>query len=144
MGNYNASGLVVSDSTLNRVFIFGQTSAQSGSSDYTIDSFDQKAFALVSSITLNNLSGSPFSMVRWANSGLALLTTNGLLYIVQDSTFISSAPAPSVRKASIPENVKMLWKRPSKLAIGQAIRRRAPSAAGQNPFTQPRTTLGIE
>jgi IPT/TIG domain len=135
VGTYNASGLLVPDSTLNRVFIFGQTNSQSGTNNFTIESFDQKALTPVSSITLNGLSGSPFSMVRWGNSGLAVLTTNGLLYIVQDSTFVSSSNAPNVGQALTRENVKMLWNKPSKLAISQALRQRGASAAGQNPFT---------
>ncbi|MES2220405.1 MAG: hypothetical protein V4587_05500, partial [Acidobacteriota bacterium] len=38
VGSYNASGLVAPDSSLNRVFILGQTTAQANSNSYTIDS----------------------------------------------------------------------------------------------------------
>ena len=115
MGNYNASGIVVPDSTLNRVFIFGQTTAQSGTNNFTVESFDEKAFTPVSSMTLSGLYGSPFSMIRWGTSGLAVLTTNGVLYMVQDAAFVSSVPVSSAAKASRQENVRRLWKKPSKL-----------------------------
>lgn len=135
VGSLNASGLVAPDATLHRVFILGQTSAQSGSDNYTVESFDDKAFTPVSSLTLNSISGAPFSMVRWGNSGLALLTTDGLLYIVQDATFVSSAVAAGGVHGRPSENVKMLWKRPSKLAIARALRHRPPFVAGQRPLT---------
>ena len=120
VGNYAASGLVAPDSSLNRVFFLGQTASQAYTFNYTIESFDQKAFTPVSSITLNNLSGTPIAMIRWGNSGLAVLTTGGMpnvyanglgmLYIVQDAAFVSSAPAnPSVRPAAV-ERVKQRWK----------------------------------
>jgi hypothetical protein len=74
VGFYNASGLVAPDSTLNRVFVLGQTQAQANTSNFTIASFDQKAFTLVSTITIQNLLGSPFQLVRCGTSGLAVLT----------------------------------------------------------------------
>jgi len=121
VGNYGASGLVAPDSSLNRVFILGQTAAQANTNSYTIESFDQNAFTPISSITLNNLSGSPIELVRWGNSGLAVLTTggsadayvngNGMLYLLQDTTFVSSiGPAASDRGAAL-ERVQQRWKR---------------------------------
>jgi hypothetical protein len=120
VGNYGASGLMAPDSTLNRVFILGQTAAQANTNNYTVQSFDEKAFTPVSSITLSNLSGSPIALVRWGSSGLAVLTTgglvdvfangNGMLYLVQDTTFVSSAQVrPSPRDADV-ERVQQRWK----------------------------------
>jgi len=108
VGSYNASGLVAPDSSLDRVFILGQTTAQANTSNYTIQSFDEKGFTPVSSITLSNLSGSPIEMVRWGVSGLAVLTTGGaldvyengfgMLYLINDSKFVSNlAPASFVQ-----------------------------------------------
>ena len=135
VGSLNASGLVAPDATLHRVFFFGQMIAQSGTNNYTVESFDDKTFTPVSFLTLSGIYGAPFSMVRWGSSGLALLTTDGLLYIVQDATFVSSAAAPSGVHARARENVKMRWKRPSKVAIAQALRHRAPFVAGPRPLT---------
>ena len=77
VGTYNAGGLLVPDSSLNRVFILGQTSAQANTNNYTIESFNQTAFTPVSSITLNNLQGIPFAFSRWGASGLAVLNGDG-------------------------------------------------------------------
>jgi hypothetical protein len=121
VGNYGASGLVAPDSSLNRVFILGQTTAQAGTDDFTIESFDEKSFAPVSSITLNNVSGSPIVFARWGTTGLAVLTSGGLpdiienglgmLYIVQDAQFVSSAQASGTAQAAAKEPVQRRWKR---------------------------------
>lgn len=120
VGSYGASGLVAPDSSLNRVFILGQTTAQAGTPNYTVESFDEKAFTPVSSITLDNLSGTPVALARWGTTGLAVLTVGGLpdvfangmgmLYIVQDAAFVSSnPPSTNVQKAKM-ERVQRRWK----------------------------------
>jgi hypothetical protein len=110
VGSYGASGLVAPDSTLDRTFILGQTSGQQNSNSYTIDSFDEKAYTQVSSITLSDLEGQPFQMVRWGNSGLAVLTTGGMLYLISDTGFVSNAPATAASLAGMGELVKLRWK----------------------------------
>lgn len=138
MGTYNASGLLVPDSSLNRVFILGQTAAQANTNNYTIESFDEQKFTAVSSITLDNLSGSPFRMVRWGASGLAILTTGGtpgvyengfgMLYIIQDAAFVSNNPPSSAVQTAKPLLVQRRWKPLSKRQIiklaHQAIQKR--------------------
>jgi hypothetical protein len=121
VGSYNASGLLVPDSSLNRTFILGQTSAQANTNNYTIESFDQKAFTPVSSITLNNLQGIPFAFSRWGASGLAVLmetdldtSVPGMLYLIQDSTFVSNAPVAKVDVSKRQELVQQRWKRVTK------------------------------
>jgi hypothetical protein len=121
VGSYGSSGLVAPDSSLNRVFILGQTAAQANTNNYTIQSFDQKAFTLVSSITLSNVSGSPIALTRWGNSGLAVLTTggfagifengNGMLYLLQDTTFVSSIKSTTNIRGAAQERVQQRWKR---------------------------------
>jgi DNA-binding beta-propeller fold protein YncE len=121
VGSYNASGLVAPDSSLDRVFILGQTAAQANTDNFTIESFDEKAFTSVSSITLENLLGTPIQLERWGNSGLAVLTVNqnsgppGLLYLIQDATFVSNAQAAVSRKPQ--ELVQRRWKPLSKAEI---------------------------
>jgi hypothetical protein len=117
MGDFKASGLAIPDSALHRVFILGQLPSQSGSSNYTIQSFDQATFAPVHSLTLNSLVGTPVAFVRWGSTGLALVTYNqksdatngpaGMLYIVTDSNLVSAhsvsaATATSERVHSFP------------------------------------------
>jgi hypothetical protein len=100
VGQYDAGGLVVPDSSINRVFFLGQTRAQLGSSDHTVVSYDQSHFTPVSSLTIQNLVGSPVAISRWGTSGLAIVTYNsnwgpvsgpaGMLYILDNPAFVSA------------------------------------------------------
>lgn len=128
VGSYNASGLVAPDSSLNRVFILGQTAAQAGTSNFTIESFDEKAYTLASSITLQNLLGSPIELARWGTSGLAVLTMNqggsgsqGMLYLVQDTTFVSNAQEVVSSLSRPQELVQRRWKRITKAEIVKMV-----------------------
>jgi len=131
VGSYNASGLVAPDSSLNRVFILGQTQAQAGTNNFTIVSFDEKAYSFISSITIQNLLGSPIQLLRWGNSGLAVLTINegsgsaGMLYLVQDATFVSNAQTAVSQFSKPQESVQRRWKRFSKADIFKMVRARA-------------------
>ncbi len=131
VGSYNASGLVAPDSSLNRVFILGQTQAQTNTNNFTIVSFDEKAYTVVSSITLQNLLGSPIELVRWGNSGLAVLTMNqggggsqGMLYLVQDTTFVSNAQKAVSSLSGPQELVQQHWERISKADIVKMVQAR--------------------
>lgn len=134
IGSYNASGLVVPDSTLNRTFILGQTTSQANTNNFTIQSFDEKAFTVVSSITIDNLFGSPIAMVRYGASGLAVLTLNesgngtvepfGMLYLLQDTKFVSNAQLISSSPEREQELVQRRWKRISKSDILKVVQRR--------------------
>jgi len=132
LGSYGASGVAAPDSSLNRMFILGQTSAQAYTDNYTIQSFDEKTLQPVSSITLSNISGTPIEMVRWGNSGLAILTSggepgvyengSGMLYVVQDTKFVSAAAVTA--SAGAQERVQRLWKSTSKLKLLRQAQRR--------------------
>jgi hypothetical protein len=105
IGSVNASGLAIPDSSLNRIFVLGQLSSQTGTSNYTIQAFNEQNYGLVHSLTLNALVGTPVAFVRWGTNGLALVTYNqnastsngpaGMLYILSDSTFVSPNVAPA-------------------------------------------------
>lgn len=132
VGTYSASGLVAPDSSLNRTFILSQTAAQANTNDYTIVSFNQKTFASVSSITLNNLSGSPMEMVRWGASGLAILTSGGagvfadgmgMLYLIQDASFVSANSAPAQTAAQ--ELGQHYWTKMSKRELFNNVKKQA-------------------
>jgi hypothetical protein len=77
VGTYVSSGIAVPDSTLNRVFILGQTAVQAGTSNYTVESFDQTQFTAIGSITIENVVGTPTALIRWGSSGLAFTTQVG-------------------------------------------------------------------
>jgi hypothetical protein len=130
-GTYGASGLAAADSSLNRVFILGQTSAQAGTNNYTIQSFDERAYTLVSSITVSNLVGTPIELVRWGANGLAVLTMNlggngspGMLYLIQDTTFVSNAQMAAPLLSKPKELVQRRWKRISKADIVKMVQAR--------------------
>ncbi len=78
VGNYGASGIAVPDSTLGKVFILGQTAAQVGTSNYSIESFDQTKFTATDSITVDNVVGTPTALIRWGRNGLAFTTRIGM------------------------------------------------------------------
>jgi len=96
-----ASGLAAPDSSLNLGFFLGQTSAQIGTANYTLQSFDLTTYALVSTLPIPNLVGVPTGLVRWGKSGLAFTTevvdpvfkqnmSPGRLYVL-DGSFVSAA-----------------------------------------------------
>lgn len=136
VGSYNGSGLVAPDSTLNRVFILGQTAAQANTSSFTIESFNESSFAAVSSITINNVVGSPFEMIRWGTSGLAILTVNpvevftgntgsvGMLYLIEDTNFVSSTNVAPVPQVKTQDRVQRRWKSLSKNDIVKTVQAR--------------------
>jgi hypothetical protein len=134
VGSYNASGLVAPDSSLNRVFILGQTAEQANTNNFTIESFDQSAYTPVSSITINNLLGSPFAFISCGPSCLAILTVNqveiffgytgslGMLYLIQDPTLVSNAKTAAPQLPKPQDLVLRRWKRLSQADVVKMAR----------------------
>ena len=124
VGSINASGLVVPESALNRIFVLGQTQQQLNTSNFTIASFDQTTYGLVSSITVPDLLGVPISMGACGNGCLAVATFNpnwgsiqgpvGMLYLVTDATFISGATQPYGLPILAKGDLAMRWRRPTR------------------------------
>lgn len=88
VGEFQASGYMIPDSSLNRAFFFGQTQIQAGSSNFAIASFDLTTFAPIAEITIPNVRGNPLRFIRWGTSGLALNDDAGFIYII-NSPFVS-------------------------------------------------------
>jgi hypothetical protein len=123
VGNFGSSGIAVPDSTLNRVFILGQTSAQVGTSSYTIASFDQTTFAPVGSMTIDNVIGVPTALISWGNNGLAFTTLEGFpndfyslggdgpgqLYVITGAFVNASDPAAKSSPATHFSPVSRTW-----------------------------------
>jgi hypothetical protein len=117
VGTYPSSGLLVPDSSLNTVFILGQTTAQKGTYDFTITSYNQKTFEPVSSIAINSIAWMPLKLIRWGTSGLALITysqsndetqvTSGMLYIFNEPAFVTATAAAA--RGDAPEEVQRTW-----------------------------------
>lgn len=88
VGQFQASGYMVPDSSLNSAFFLGQTQSQAGSTSYTIESFDLTTFQPISEITIPNVLGYPLRFIRWGASGLAFNDDAGFVYII-NSSFVS-------------------------------------------------------
>jgi hypothetical protein len=88
------SSAFVPDSTVQRAyFITG-----SGSST-TLQAFDSNTFALVGSLAIPGVNGTPASLIRWGASGLAFRTSGNQIYFIQTS-LIPSAPLYLVTDAT--------------------------------------------
>jgi trimeric autotransporter adhesin len=88
VGQFQASGYMVPDSSLNSAFFLGQTQGQAGSTSFTIASFDLTTFAPIAEITIPNVQGNPLRFIRWGSSGLAFNDDAGFVYII-NSSFVS-------------------------------------------------------
>jgi hypothetical protein len=108
VGNFQASGLMVPDSTLGLAYFLGQTTSQiggnygQGTANYTLQIFNLKTYALLDTIVIPNVIGLPIQMVRWGASGLAFTTENGdyegdnapgLTYLLSGPEIASGNPA---------------------------------------------------
>ena len=118
VGIYNASGLVAPDSSLNRVFILGQR-PEDHQGSFTIQSFNQTDCSLVNSISLSGIVGNPMALVRWGPNGLALATSSshgdasaqspGMLYILNDTNFVSAKIQPAGQSRADTTLVQRTW-----------------------------------
>jgi len=70
------------------------TSGPSGGT-LTLKAFDINTFLLLGSLTINGVSGSPTSLVRWGPNGLAFRTTGNQLFIIQTALIPSAEPIPT-------------------------------------------------
>jgi hypothetical protein len=108
VGNFQASGLMVPDSTLGLAFFLGQTQSQvdgnsgQGNADYTLQIYDLTTYTLINSIVIPNVIGYPSQLVRWGAQGIAFITDNGdnmgadapgLTYILSGPEIVSTTPA---------------------------------------------------
>jgi hypothetical protein len=89
VGSFQASGLMIPDSTLNSAFFLGQTQSQSGSTNFTIESFDLTTLAPVAEIVVPSVQGYPLHLIRWGANGLAFNDNAGYVYILA-SPFVSA------------------------------------------------------
>jgi hypothetical protein len=85
IGQFQASGYMVPDSTQNMAFFFGQTQSQAGSTSFTIESFNLTTFAPISEITIADVRGFPLQFIRWGTSGLAFNDDAGFIYVINSS-----------------------------------------------------------
>jgi len=91
-GNFNTSGPMVPDSSLNTAFF---------AAGPQIESFDLTHFTPITSITISNVTGSPIRLIRWEQNGLAFITNGGQVFLV-GGNFISPAPPFSLTPPPTP------------------------------------------
>jgi hypothetical protein len=111
-GQISASGFAAVDGKNGLIFYLGQTSGNAGSSTYTIESFDINKLTPISSVNIQNVSGTPSHFIRWGTNGLAFTTasssgssSSGGVYLYSGS-FVSTPASPAVLPA---ENVQRTW-----------------------------------
>jgi len=86
---FQAAGLMIPDSTLNSAFFLGQTQAQFGTPNFTIEAFDLTTFAPVAEVVVPNVQGNPLRFIRWGTNGLAFNDNAGYVYIL-NSPFVAA------------------------------------------------------
>ena len=60
-----------------------------------IQAYDINTFRLIGTASIQGVSGTPSSLVRWGNNGLAFRTTEGKVFLVQSTLINPSVAAPS-------------------------------------------------
>jgi hypothetical protein len=83
-----SSPLLTLDDKLGMAWILGQPS-ESPNQQYTIEAFDLRTYALLGSIAIPNVAGTPVRFIRWGTNGLAFLT-NGTSSSQGDGVYIVS------------------------------------------------------
>ncbi len=112
-GNFEVSGVMVPDSTVSKAFFLGQTSSQTGSQNYTLESFNISQFTPIDSVQFPNVSGKPLRLIRWGSNGVAFNTTGGQLYLYQGSIVAESAEVTSAKlNQLLADPVRRTWKTP--------------------------------
>ena len=115
VGAFQAAGYMVPDSGLNRAFFFGQTQSQSGTTSFTIESFNLTTFAPIAEIVVSGVQGYPLRFIRWGANGVAFNDDAGYIYLLANPF----AGADGLELRSPQENLKPvtnLWleqKKPS-------------------------------
>jgi hypothetical protein len=111
VGQFQASGYMVPDSSLNSAFFLGQTQSQAGSTSFSIESFNLTTFQPISEITIANVRGNPLQLICWGASGLAFNDDAGFVYII-NSSFVSGDAAKNGGGQSNLFPVMRSWPKP--------------------------------
>ena len=118
VGQFGASGIAIPDGKNGVIYFIGQSQSASGSTTYTIESFNIAHFTPIASMPVSNVIGFPTHFVRWGTNGLAFTTKNsfpgsgtsqqpGALYIVSGSFVSSAAQTGDIERPS--SNVHRSW-----------------------------------
>lgn len=104
VGAFQASGVMVPDSSTNAAYFLGQTTSQFGTTNETIEAFDLTTFLPVAEIVIPNVQGNPLHLIRWGSNGLAFNDDAGYVYIINNSSLValSSNRAGAAKSVAIP------------------------------------------
>ena len=108
VGVFQAGGLMVPDSGLNRAFFMGQTSFQAGTSNFTIAMFNLTTLAPIAEIVVSNVQGYPLNFIRWGANGLAFNDTAGYVYILS-APFVAANGMEIVTPREYLSSVQRSW-----------------------------------
>ena len=135
LGNFNTSGSMVTDRTLNRAFFLRQPAAGS----VTIDSYVLNRLTAAGSINIPGITGAPKRLIRWGQNGLAFNTTSGQLVLV-GGNFLDPA------STAIPPSPTLPTPAPTPAANAPIITALNPASAvaGGAGFTLSLTGLGFD
>jgi hypothetical protein len=135
LGNFNTSGSIVTDRTLNKAFFLRQPAAGS----VTIDSYVLNRLTAAGSINIPGITGTPKRLIRWGQNGLAFNTSSGQLVLV-GGNFLDSIPT------AIPPSPTLPAPAPTPAANAPVITALNPASAvaGGAPFTLTVTGSGFD
>jgi trimeric autotransporter adhesin len=122
VATFGASGLMIPDSTLNTAFFLGQTDFQSGSSQFTIASFDLTTYEPISETIISNVQGTPLRFVRWGTNGLAFCDNADFVYFISGPFVGPSAQTAAGSRKLYPVHKMKQVRLP--MALHSAVRRR--------------------
>jgi DNA-binding beta-propeller fold protein YncE len=103
LGSFATSGLVVSDAAASRVYYLSWNQL---SPEVDIFAFDSSTFLPVSFLTIQGISGTPGSFIRWGADGLAFRTTGNQVFFFHTSAmqaYPTLAPEFSTRGDGLKE-----------------------------------------
>ena len=112
VGQFEASGYMIPDSSLNSAFFLGQTQSQAGSTTFTIESFNLTTFQPMSEIAIANVRGYPLRLIRWGASGLAFNDDAGFIYIINSSFVRANAEKKNIAPKRTLFPVMRSWQKP--------------------------------
>lgn len=118
LGTFAASGLMVPDGSLGKVFFLGQLSGDLGSSDYTLESFDIYTLAPIATMKITNVTATPTHLIRWGTNGLAFTTyiqdqaSAAPVYVISNS-FVDGSGSSSKTEPVPTQNVRRTWGQPT-------------------------------